>query len=425
MQTPPSEQSPVGDGAEPAAQRIDVPLRFRALARKDPTAAQRAVELDRALQTAARRAAAASPRSKPRLLREMMELRVQLDAFVATVMGDPLPTGAEPSALAQVPPHVRAQLARLLGVDAGVEFIPLLERKAAEWIEHGRAFDEIAAEFGFVEASTLAPREPRGALALTHNGSLLQVSAPKDDGTRRFVYQSLYVNTVPSEGALTMGEAARVDHRLRSSAMDTSAIRKLRVAARARGDWTEERRTFTRISSVLSMPPREPQRAARPTSWGNVSHGSQALLGSGSGSPILSASRLGSRNAELAHVEEAMHRARKELATIVEQLAFERVKRHTLDVELLGLVLHLQELAVERGATPHAIGDVARVITDRREALLFGEELVLERPGKPSSTHGKSALGEQRIVVGAPLMILDAAGEIAALLGDVASVETR
>ena len=153
---------------------LDFPLRLRALARKDPTAAAKALGLDRELQAVARRAGETqSERTRQKLLAEMIELRVQLDALVATALGKPLPNGIQQSALDAIPMQVREQLAKLLGVPLRPEFHPVLEKKAEEWIEQGRAFDEIASEFGFVEARSLGPIEPRGALVLTYNGSLV------------------------------------------------------------------------------------------------------------------------------------------------------------------------------------------------------------------------------------------------------------
>ncbi|MGZ3477568.1 MAG: hypothetical protein ACXWUG_29700, partial [Polyangiales bacterium] len=86
------------------------------------------------MQSVARRAAAETrPSRREPLLREMIDVRIEIDALVASVMGDPLPTGAEPNPLHQVPPQVRSLLAKLLGVESGPEVQPLLERKAAEW----------------------------------------------------------------------------------------------------------------------------------------------------------------------------------------------------------------------------------------------------------------------------------------------------
>lgn len=403
METPPSS-SPV-PAAPPRA--LDVPVRFRALARKDAAAAKKAVDLDRQMQSVARRAAAEKrPSRREPLLREMIEVRVEIDALVASVMGDPLPTGAEQSPLHQVPPHVCAILAKLLGIGTGPEFKPILERKAAEWLEHGRAFDEIAAEFGFVEAGSLGVGDARGALALTYNGSLVQMSAPLDKSSaRKFVYQSLYVNTVPSEGELEMKVPLQIGDRLRTTAMETSAIRKLRVAARPRGEWKTERRTFDRISTILTT---------RPTAWGART----SLV------PSLGRSGIASVQFEKARAEDAARRARIELANLVERLAFDRVKRDTIDVEMLGLVIHLQDLAAESGALAKPASEITRIVTQRAEIVtLRGEELLLERPGKADEKYPRSALGSQRVVVSAPIVLCNDRGEIAALLGDVARID--
>lgn len=402
-----------------SARSIDFPLRLRALARVDPTAAARALTLDRELQLVARRASRAPDRERKRLVNEMMELRVQLDALIATALGQPLPTGAEGSALSRVPEHVRAQLAKLLGVPLRKEFYAVLDRKAEEWIEQGRAFDEIAAEFGFAPADALYPRDPRGALALTYNGSLVQVSAPKNEGgTRRFIYQSIYVNSIPSEGTLELNEPLRIDGRMRSTAMDTSTVRKLRVATKKGVPWERERRTFDRISTILTPPPAALQAIPRGTLWGAATGYLPAL-----GESEIDGAR---RARDQARIDETRRAARVELAALLDKLASPRERSATLDVEVLGLCLHLQALEIERGRTGHELEDIASVETDRGERLfVLTDEVRLARPGRPEKSFALGALGEQQVVVGAPLVLLDAAGAVIAILGDVTSVVSR
>ncbi len=403
-----------------SARSIDFPLRLRALARVDPAAAARALTLDRELQLVARRASrAANDRERKRLVNEMMELRVQIDALIATALGQPLPTGAEGSALSRVPDHVRSQLAKLLGVPLRAEFHAVLDRKAEEWIEQGRAFDEIAAEFGFAPADSLSPRDPRGALALTYNGSLVQVSAPKDEGgTRRFIYQSIYVNSIPSEGTLKLTESLRIDGRMRSTAMDTSTVRKLRVATKKGVPWERERRTFDRISTILTPPPAALQAIPRRTLWGAATGYLPAL-----GQSEIDGGRLAR---EHARIDEARRAARVELAALLDKLASPRKRSATADVEVLGLCLHLQALEIERGRKGHELDDVTAVETDRGERLLvLDDEVRLVRPGRPEKTFALGALGEQQLVVGAPLVLVDAEGAVVAILGDVTTIGVR
>jgi hypothetical protein len=397
---------------------IDFPLRLRALARKDPSVAARALSLDRELQIVARRASQARAAERKKLVTEMMELRIEIDALVATTLGQPLPTGGEGSALSRIPDHVRNQLAKLLGVPLRPEFYAVLDRKAEEWIEQGRAFDEIASEFGFEPAERLAAREPRGALALTYNGSLVQISAPKDDkGTRRFIYQSIYVNSIPSEGTLELKEPVTLEGRLRSSAMDTSTVRKLRVATRRGVSWERERRTFDRISTILTPPPSLLQAIPRHTLWGAASGFVPAL-----GKSDIDAAR----NAHaVERIDEARRAARVELANVLEKLASPSKRRATADVEVLGLCLHLQALEIERGRTGHELDDVASIETDRGERLVVDDTIRVVRPGRKDKTFPRAALGEQQIVVGAPLALLDEEGSIAAILGDVTTVVTH
>ena len=402
-----------------APRSIDFPLRLRALARKDAAVAARALSLDRELQIVARKAGTAkSDGERKRLVSDMMELRIQIDALIATTLGQPLPTGAEGSALARVPDHVRAQLAKLLGVPLRTEFYPVLDRKAEEWIEQGRAFDEIAAEFGFEPGDALAPRDPRGALALTYNGSLVQISAPKDDsGTRRFIYQSIYVNSIPSEGTLKLKETITIDGRLRSSAMDTSTVRKLRVATRRGVSWERERRTFDRISTILTPAPSVLQAIPRHTLWGAAS-GFLPAMGQ-SAIDAARAAREGTR------IDEARRAARVELGAMLEKLASPDKRRATIDVEVLGLCLHLQGLEIERGRTGHELVDVTSVETDRGERLVIGEDIRVVRPGRRDKTFPLTALGEQQLVIGAPLVVLDEEGSVVAILGDVTLITAR
>lgn len=406
---------------------VDFPLRLRALARKDPSAAARALGLDRDLQAVARRAGeAGNERARKKLLDQMIELRVQLDALVATTLGKPLPNGVEASALDAVPAQVREQLGKLLGVPLRPEFYPVLEKKAEEWIEQGRAFDEIASEFGFVEARALGPIEPRGALVLTYNGSLVQMSLPKDpEGTRRFIYQSIYVNSIPSEGSFKLKDAVLIDGRMRTTAMDTSTVRKLRVATRQGVPWERERRTFDRLSTVLTPAPPLLQSVGRKTGWGVLSSflpnlGSSQLE---PGRPSLDAERAAERAAEQARLEEAKRAARVELGGLLDRLASATGHRATLDVEVLGLCMHLQTLEVDRGRKAYELGEVESCRTDRDERLTFEHGAVrLDRPGRGSRTFPLAALADQQIVVGAPLLLLDDTGSVMTVLGDVSTI---
>lgn len=398
---------------------IDFPLRLRALARKDPTVAAKALALDRELQLVARRAhGTESERERKRLVSDMMELRIQIDALIATTLNQPLPTGAEGSALSRIPEHVRAQLGKLLGVPLRPEFYPVLDRKAEEWIEQGRAFDEIAGEFGFQAADSISPRDPRGALALTYNGSLVQISAPKDArGARRFVYQSIYVNSIPSEGTLRLKEPLAIDGRLRSTAMDTSTVRKLRAATKSGVPWERERRTFIRISTILTPAPSALQAIPRNTLWGGASGFVPAL-----GKSDIDAAR-SARNSE--RIDEARRAARVELAALLEKLSSPNKLRATADVEVLGLCLHLQALEIERGRKGHELDEVISIETDRGERLVLDQEIRVVRPNRRDTLFPRSALGEQQIVVGAPLVLLDEEGSVAALIGDVVTIVTQ
>jgi hypothetical protein len=115
-----------------------------------------------------------------------------------------------------------------------------------------------------------------------------------------------------------------------------------------------------------------------------------------------------------------------ELATLLDKLASPDKRRATLDVEVVGLCLHLQALEIERGRNGHELEDVTSIETDRGERLIVSEhELRLLRPGRREKALPHDALGDQQIVVGAPLVLLDSAGVVTAILGDVVTVVTR
>lgn len=248
-------------------QRIGVPLRVEVLRRKlagrpgGEELLRRVAEIERRMRdlTLHARHVAHGDSERARIGIDLVALRAEADALVANALGEPPPRRG--LALAALPPAMRRHLADLLGVSLLPGFYPLLELKAAEYIEQGRAFDEIAGAFGFLDGIHLGEAEVRGALVLTHNGSLVQLSASGAGAkplARRYVYQSIYGGVVPSEGTLVLAAPVRLGQRMRSTAMETSAVRKLRLAVHA-VPWREEREAFSRISSTL---------VSKSTMWG-------------------------------------------------------------------------------------------------------------------------------------------------------------
>jgi hypothetical protein len=401
--------------ADDGARRLDHAARLRLVARRlegHPRAEQvlgTATELEEKVCAAAARARKSAVGSAERiaLLEQAVELRVQLDSLIAFELGDALPVH-QAASLPQLPQGLDERLAELLGIPLSSRTRPILESFASDWLENGRAFDEVSTSFGFVESSSLLVGEPRGALVLTHHGSILQISAPVDrHDARRFVYQSVYANDrVPAEGTLTLRESVRVGHGLKADALCTSKIRKLRAAPRSEGrgeeSWRLERQTFARISRVCTP---SPLLGPSPTAWGIVP-------------PAIPPKPPPSS------------RRRSLLASLAEKLKGSGGGRSTIDVEILGLCLDLQRDKLEAGEPGFELDDVASFSTDRGEQCAFfhevdGVRVVLVRPGEAPLEVRKTELGGQRIVRGAPLALLGEGGRVLAQLGSVAAVGRR
>jgi hypothetical protein len=405
--------APPAPPADPTARRLDHAARLRLVAKRlegHPRAAQvlqKATELEERVCAAAahaRRSPALSP-ERISLLEQAVELRLELEALVAFELGEALPM-ERASALGQLPAGLDDRLAELLGLPVSARTRPILESFAGDWIENGRAFDEVTTSFGFVESPTLLIAEPRGALVLTHHGSILQISAPIDHhGARRFVYQSVYANDrVPAEGTLTLRELVRAGHALRADALCTSKIRKLRVAPRSANDpegWHRDRQTFARISMVCTP---SPLLGPRPTAWGLMP--------------------------EVPTKTPTSSRRRGMLAELAEKLKGSTPGRSTVDVEIVGLCLDMQRDKLEAGEPAFELDDVASFATDRGEQCAVfheveGVRVVLVRPGEAPLEIKKADLGGQRIVRGAPLALLGAGGRVLAQLGSINAVRRR
>jgi hypothetical protein len=200
--------------------------------------------------------------------------------------------------------------------------------------------------------------------------------------------------------------------------MDTSTVRKLRVATKRGLSWERERRTFERISTILTPPPALLQAIPPRTLWGVASGFVRAL-----GKSEIDAAR--GKN-ERKRLDQARRAARVELAALLDRLASPTARHATLDVEVLGLCMHLQEVELERGHVGHELDDVASVETDRGERIIVeASSLRLKRSGRKEKTLPRTALGEQQIVVGAPLVLLDEHRAVIAILGDVITVISR
>jgi hypothetical protein len=192
---------------------------------------------------------------------------------------------------------------------------------------------------------------------------------------------------------------------MQSSAMDTSAVRKLRLAVHV-APWDQERQAFTRISTTLV--------SMRPTLWGAAP----------SWVPSVRADSVRAERADRAGAT-----ARIELAGLVDRLADASLPEPdpVLEARILGLCIHLQRLRVEEGQPGHRLDAVDAFETDRGErcrvvATRGRAEVTLESPGREALRITRASAGDQLVVRGAPYAILGADGQIAAVVGDVVRI---
>ncbi|GAC1589639.1 MAG: hypothetical protein NVS3B20_16790 [Polyangiales bacterium] len=386
----------------------------------------RLTDLDQKIQILARTLGAGdcSADARDQRVKELTDLSAEFDAL-ATAAGMDL----RGSAFEKLAQPMQQQLARLLGVPLRPEFYWLLERKAEEYHEQGIAFDRVASEFGFEEGCALGRHERRGALVLTHNGSLIQLSAPDAthlaNARRDYIYQSIYRNGFPAEGTLTLLEAVQRNAPLMASKLNTSPVRKLRLATTS-GNGGCDRKTFARISVALA-PSALP---SRPVDWGAAREWFPAVRAKSIAQCELEVERL--------HIDRLGDVARLQLRDLIVSFGNRsKDKRHTLDVDILGLCIYLQRLRIERGVRGFFFHDIETVVTDRGERITacgspkpaFAEKnaglLRVDRLGKATEFYQGASLGDQRIAVGAPIALLDEGGSIAAILGDVVEVTPR
>ncbi len=416
--------------------RIERPARVEALARRlgdAPRAAEVLAvvsELSSAIRghVVASRALPAGSSDRVAELVEAVRLRERLDWYVAHELGEADDPLRGRRALASMADKQQRLLAKLLGVPFDERSRAVLESFAAEHQEQGRLFDEIATGFGFVESVALGVREGRGCLALTHNGSLFQLSAPMDpQGGRRFVYQNIYGNqAVASEGRTTLRQPIALGRSIDAKGLHSSPIRKLRLAP-THGDWAFAKQTFAHMTAALGTSPllglsddaSEPSAngpaTRRDTAWGAISR----WFSGRPAEPRDAAPR--SRATSAPRAARSISRSRAELRVLSEQLRA-GVRAATLDVEIVGLCLHLQSERTRAGEPSLAVELLGGLDTEHGERLVLDPatgKLRIDRPGIAPIELDALRVGEQRIVRGAPLALLDRAGEVALLLGPI------
>lgn len=427
-----------------AARRLDVPLRIEALKARlvgKPEAQrvlERATAIEERVQELTARAREAASSGTASIATEVAVLRLELSVLLADALGEEA-QAERANALRSLDPSMRHHLAALLNVPADDRHHALLEVKAAEYLEQGRAFDDVAEQFGFVEATSLDVDEPRGALVLTYNGSLLQLSAPGADGqrlARRHVYESIYGNTsIPSRGTLSLAASIRVGERVRTTVLNTSPVRRLRIATRPE-EWDRDRQVVKRITMTFSsrapsMGGPGPQRP-RPAPAAEPEPPFRTIWGAkGAWFPTVVVPLVEAEREKRATTEE-----RSELAGLVRRLADpSRPAPDAADeAKIVGLVLFLQQSRIDVGERGYGLPELTSFVTERGERCIVEREadkkdatgvVVLERPGASPVRFAGGNLGAQRVVVGAPIVIIHANGAIGAVLGDVAQVDAR
>lgn len=427
-----------------AARRLDVPLRIEALRQKlagKPEAQRildRAMAIEQRVQELTARAREAGSKGSSSFATEVAVLRLELSALLEEALGEEA-QAERVNALRSLDPSMRHHLAALLNVPADDKHHALLEVKAAEYLEQARAFDEVAEQFGFTEATGLEIDEPRGALVLTYNGSLLQLSAPGVDGAklaRRHVYESIYGNrSIPQRGTLSLAAPIRVGERVRTTVLNTSPVRRMRIATRPE-EWDRDRQVLKRITMTFSSrapgivasaeaaragsaPPRtrepEPDPPFR-TIWG----------AKGAWFPTVVVPLVEAEREKRATTEE-----RAELAALVRRLADpSRPAPDAADeAKIMGLVIFLQQSRADVGERAYALDEMSAFSTERGEVCKIERDgkdaapvLVLERPGASPVRFQGATLGAQRAASGAPVVLIHPNGSIAAVLGDVARI---
>lgn len=432
-----------------AARRLEVPLRIEALKQKlagKPEAQRvldRAMAIEQRVQELTARAREAGSQGSSSYATEVAVLRLELSALLAEALGEEVQV-ERANALRALDPSMRHHLAALLNVPADDRHHALLEVKAAEYLEQARAFDEVAEQFGFNEATSLEIDEPRGALVLTYNGSMLQLSAPGVDGAklaRRHVYESIYGNrSIPSRGTLCLAAPIRVGERVRTTVLNTSPVRRLRIATRPE-EWDRDRQVLKRITMTFSsrapglMSPPEGGRRAADVERGRAPEPDaqfRTIWGAkGAWFPTVVVPLVEAEREKRATTEE-----RSELAMLVRRLAdpSRPAPDASDEAKIMGLVIFLQQSRVDAGERAYALEDIRSFFTDRGEICRMERDgdkkdgssvIVLERSGAAPVRFQGASLGAQRAAVGAPVVIIHPNGAIAAVLADIARIEAR
>lgn len=376
---------------------------------------------------------------------------------------DPGPRRPQPigTALDELGPDERLALAQILGLPFEPQYRALFEVKAAEYLEQDQLWNEITEQGGFVDARELATDAPQSAVVLTYSGSLLLVSAPteKKNFRRRYVYQSIYAGHLPTEGSLGLLEPIYKNRPVAGTRIKTSPVRKMRLSVAHTPEWERQRETFLKLHRTLNgamtpavvelkAPPATPSQpraiggntlvdgtppSAR--SGDRVSEASPAVRPSSAGIADLgTGNKIPSVFVQVLHserqrdsVRKAEDAARAELRTLLARL-IDGVAQgdYALEAEIIGQVMHLQRLAIERGEMHILPGELSRLETENNDSLAQAKGgLAIGKLGQIAQTIEGAHLGVQAVVRNAPIAVLTKDANLYAVLGNVRSFVRR
>ena len=127
------------------------------------------------------------------------------------------------------------------------------------------------------------------------------------------------------------------------------------------------------------------------------------------------------------HVKKLEEIARAELRALLAKLIDAGGERdHTLEAEILGQVVYLQRLAIERGEIGVPPDEVKRFETENNDVVttMTGGLAIGKTGDRPNPVHG-AGFGTQSIVRGAPVAVMGADAGLFAVLGNVRSYVRR
>lgn len=373
------------------------------------------------------------------------------------------------TALDSLGPDARFALAQILGIQYEPRYRDLFEVKAAEYLEQDALWNAITAEDELVEAGWMPADSSQAAVILTYSGSLLLVSSPTEakQFRRQYVYQSIYAGHVPTEGSLGLLEPVRVNQPVVGTRIKTSPVRKLRVSSGPEG-WEQRRATFQRLHRTLNgvITPHTgggfagpPPGAAPPAGATKVS--ATPLPGASlfeadrgtppDGFPVASCvsappaqpsappakpatkdsrkdTGIPSVFVQVLHAERQRESVRKlestaraELRTLLARLIDTAGDGdHVLEAEILGHVLYLQRLAMERGELNAGPSEVLRLDTENNDqCVATADGLSVGKRGSTAQHVAGASFRNQIVVRGAPVAVMLNDGSLFAVLGNV------